>query len=191
VDGILGDAAFRPEDVEAIEVTAIPFAARMTGWYPAGMLDAKFSIPYALAARIVTGRSDPTAFLGPIIADERVRKLAARVTVATDPTMSMQRSDPPQARVRVRLCDGRILRRNTPVIRGDARNPASQVDLEAKFRMLAEPVIGTSTAERVIRHISRLEMLPDLREILIDLREAASVGAASAVGLDPVPTISR
>ena len=165
LDALLRAVPFGADDVERIEVTSIPFSARMAGWYPAGMLAAKFSIPYAVAARMVTGRSDVEAFLEPVIADPRVRALAARVSVATDPAMSMQRSDPPQAVIRVALKSGRVLEHTTAVVRGDAANPPGEGVLEAKFRDLAEPVVGRAGAERIVRTIERLDTLADVREL--------------------------
>jgi 2-methylcitrate dehydratase PrpD len=165
LDALQRAAPFGADDVERIEIISIPFSARMAGWYPAGMLAAKFSIPYAVAARLVTGRSDITAFLEPVIADPRVRALATRVSVATDPGMSMQRSDPPQAVVRVALKNGRVLERATAVVRGDAANPVGEPVLEAKFRDLAEPVVGRAGADQIVQTIEQLEALADVRAL--------------------------
>jgi 2-methylcitrate dehydratase PrpD len=180
VEALLRSAPFEAADVERIEVTSIPFAARMASGYPSSMLAAKFSVPYAVAARIVTGRSDTAAFLEPVIADERVRALAARVHVAADPAMSMQRSEPPQAVVRVVLSGGRVLEGATPVVRGDAANPAPREQLVAKFRALAEPVLGRGGAERLVVAVDGLESMPDVRELTAALAPAPSVPPAAA-----------
>ncbi|HVQ77311.1 MAG TPA: MmgE/PrpD family protein [Candidatus Binatia bacterium] len=179
LDALQAAAPFRAEEVERVEATSIPFTARMAGWYPSGMLSAKFSIPYAVAARLVSGRSDPAAFLEPVIADERVRALAARVTVATDPAMSMQRSDPPQARVRVVLRDGRVLERATTVVRGDAANPAPPEALLAKFHALAAPVVGAAGADRIARAVEGLDALADVRALTAVLGAGARALMAS------------
>ena len=55
---------------------------------PVGALGAKFSIPFALAARLVLGdRGDcgVGAFREPALSDGRVRALARRVEVVEDP----------------------------------------------------------------------------------------------------------
>ena len=79
--------------------------------------------------------------------------------------MSMQRSDPPQAVIRVALKSGRVLEHTTAVVRGDAANPPGEGVLEAKFRDLAEPVVGRAGAERIVRTIERLDTLADVREL--------------------------
>lgn len=186
VDAMLRATPFGAGEVERVEVTSIPFAARMAGWYPSAMLAAKFSIPYAVAARIAAGRSDVAAFLGPVIADGEVRALAGRVQVAADPARSMQRSDPPPAVVRVVLRDGRVLEGATPVVRGDAANPAFPGELERKFRGLAEPTVGVGGAERIAALVDRLDALPDVRALAAALAPTSDVRARQA-GVSTAP----
>ena len=100
------------------------------------------------------------------------------MTVATDPAMSMQCSDPPQAVVRVALKSGRVLERTTAVVRGDAAYPAGEGVLEGKFRELVEPVVGGAGAERIVRIIERLDTLADVRELTAAL--ASTVPADQA-----------
>src|SRR6059036_1627153 len=70
------------DDVLKVEVVTIPFAAR-------------FSIPWAVAAALVLGRTDPVAFDSATLADARIRDLARRVEIGTDPAMSPRRADAP------------------------------------------------------------------------------------------------
>ena len=48
--------------IQTVNVTTVPFAQRMAQDYPPNMLSAKFHVPYAVAALLVSGRSDITAF---------------------------------------------------------------------------------------------------------------------------------
>src|SRR4029077_6295997 len=52
---------FDAHDVEQVTVTSVPFGERMAEPAPATMLAAKFSIPYAVAASLVLGRTDLAA----------------------------------------------------------------------------------------------------------------------------------
>ena len=83
----------RADQVERVVVTTIPFGPRMADPAPASMLGAKFSIPYAVAAALVLGRADVSAFAEPALGDPRIRALAARVEVRVDPEMSPRRAD--------------------------------------------------------------------------------------------------
>lgn len=153
------------DDVVRVDVTTIPFGARMTTAAPATLLGAKFSIPYAVAAALVLGRADTAAFEATVRADARVRDLAQRVAVQTDPAMSPRRADYPTARVRIALRDGRVLHAETTVPRGDADNPVSGRDVEDKFQALAAPVLGDTRAREVVAAVREVEALKDVRAL--------------------------
>lgn len=163
VQSLAATERFAVRDVERITVVSIPFAERMTGRYPANSLAAKFSVPYAVAASLVTGRADVEAFDSSTIADARVRDLAARVEVRVDPEMSMQRSDYPTATVSVLLKDGRTVSRSTTVVRGDSANPAPPEALIEKFLALAGATVGASRAKTIVETVGVLEEIEDLQ----------------------------
>ncbi len=170
VAAIRRETGFAPADVAAVAVTSIPFAVRMVDPAPANPLAARFSIPYAVAASIVLGRTDVAAFDEAIVADPALRDLAARVEVRADPEMAMRRADYPAATVTVTLKDGRSLSRSTTIVRGDAANPVAPADLVAKFLALAGPTLGTPAARAVVDRIDRLEDVNDVRELTALLR---------------------
>src|SRR5213596_2390181 len=64
------------DDVAKVEVVTIPFAVRMSEPAPASSLAARFSIPWAVAAALVLGRTDPSAFDETALGDARIRDLA-------------------------------------------------------------------------------------------------------------------
>ena len=67
------------------------------------------------------------------------------------------------ARVRVRLTDGRVLTAEVLTNKGDTEDPYSAVDVQDKFRELAEPVWGPSHAERIIAEVQRIDTASDIR----------------------------
>lgn len=164
---------FTPEDVAHVSVTSIPFVTRMTDPAPAGMLAAKFSVPYAVAAAIVRGDSGVAAFTQSAEHDPGIRALARTVTVNADPAMSMRRSDHPTASVTVTLKDGRVLTRETTVVRGDAENPVSEAELREKFASLAGPVLGAAGVNEVIELVGRLETIMNIRDLTARLAPAS------------------
>lgn len=165
VHAIVRAERLAPEAVARIAVTSIPFVTRMAEARPANMLAAKFSVPYAVAAAVVTGKTDVSGFLDSSLEDPRIRDLARRVEVSADPEMSMRRSNYPTARVSVMLNDGRVLTRTTTVVRGDAENPVSREELIGKFMSLAADALGTDQARRAVEAVGRLGELKDLREL--------------------------
>jgi 2-methylcitrate dehydratase PrpD len=165
---------FAPDDVERVTVTSIPFGERMAEPAPATMLAAKFSIPYAVAASLVLGRTDPAAFEEPAVADPRIHRLAARVQIESDPDMNPRRPDDyPTAVVTVALRDGRALTDSTVIVRGDAAAPADLGEIVEKFEALATPVLGAAGARAVVETVDRMDELKDVRELTSLLVSAA------------------
>ena len=149
-------------DIEKVEIVTIPFAVRMGAAAPASSLAARFSIPWAVAAALVLGRTDPSAFDSRALADERIRALAQRVEIGTDPDMTPRRADTPTAHVRLMLRDGRALERTTSVVRGDALSPVPRDEITAKFVSLAGPILGDAGARKVIDAVEDVDTLEDV-----------------------------
>jgi 2-methylcitrate dehydratase PrpD len=153
------------DQVERVVVTTIPFGPRMADPAPASMLGAKFSIPYAVAAALVRGRADVSAFAEPALRDPRIRALAARVEVRGDPAMSPRRADQPTARVEVALKDGRVLTGTTTVVRGDFEDPVPAAEVVDKFLALTTESLGAGRARDVVRLVEQTETLKDVRDL--------------------------
>jgi 2-methylcitrate dehydratase PrpD len=151
--------------VGKVEIVTIPFAVRMSEPAPATSLAARFSIPWAVAASLVLGRTDPSAFDETALSDSRVRDLARRVVIATDPAMSPRRIDAPTARVRIVLRDGRTLEESTTVVRGDALSPVPREEITAKFLALTAPVLGDAHAHKVVDAVAEIDTLEDIRAL--------------------------
>ena len=153
------------EQVARVRITSIPFGLRMTETAPRSMLGAKFSIPYAAAAALVLGRTDAVAFAEGARADARVRAMAARVEVGTDPEMTLKRADYPTAEVQITLIDGRVLSRKTGVVRGDAANPVTPDEVIAKFLVLVGEAVGEARARAIVEIINGVDSLKDIRDL--------------------------
>jgi len=153
------------EAVERITVTSIPFVTRMADPDPATMLAAKFSLPYAVAAALVKGTTDVSAFLDGARDDPRLRDLAARVDVRADLSMSMRSSEGPTARVAMTLRDGRVLTHDTAIVHGDAANPRSSEELVTKFMALSRDTLASARAGEVVAMVGQLERVKDVREL--------------------------
>jgi 2-methylcitrate dehydratase PrpD len=153
------------DDVQKVEVVTIPFAVRMSEPAPASPLAARFSIPWAVAASLVLGRTDPSAFDAVALADTRIRALARRVEVGTDPAMSPRRTDTPTARVRIVLRDGRALERTTSVVRGDALSPVPRDEITTKFVALTAPILGDAQARKIVDVVDDTDRLDDMRTL--------------------------
>ena len=149
-------------DVEKVEIVTIPFAVRTGEPAPSSSLAARFSIPWAVSASLVLGRTDPSAFDANALADERIHALARRVEISTDPEMSPRRADAPTAHVRLVLRGGKILERTTSVVRGDALSPVPRDEITAKFVSLAGAILGEPQARKVVDVVEDADALGDV-----------------------------
>lgn len=180
LEALLAEGGFDPAGIERIRVETYAPASTMAARDPAGSLGAKFSIPYALAARLTLGDCGPDAFREPALSDSRVRALAARVDVIEDPAMTARLPAERPARIEIRLAGGRVLSRQVDTASGDFDRPFPRETLHDKFLALSGPMLGTLGARAAWELLERIEALKDVRDLADGLRtlEASPEGAA-------------
>ncbi len=150
-----------PEEIESMEVRTYHLAAELNNRAPDSMLAGKFSIPFALATRLVTGASTVTSFTGEAVRNERALALASRVAVVEDPALTARLPHQRPAQLWVRL-SGRELYAEVGYNRGDDVDPYTRDELERKFDMLAQRVVP-------------VDEVPALRQTLLELEKAPTV----------------
>ena len=149
--------------VDAITPTVLIYDRPSTG------LEAKFSMPFCVAAAMVHGHVGLDTFEDPT-ADPRVRSLMPRVTMRVDPALGVDAPSLTQAVVRVTLRDGQTLVREANGARGYPERPASDQELAAKFQTCAERVLPASTADELLAQLKNLEHVEEVRRITTLLR---------------------
>ena len=157
------------DDIERIivhgaERTVRQFAKRNVST----LLDAQFSLPYALAVAALTGRAGLDEFLPPRTDDARTRALMDRVDVVADRALGPY--DEPELEIRMR--DGRVRFRHVPVPRGAPQRPLDAVQLARKDEALAAPVIGQRQFDALKKAILTLETIGDFRQVAALLKPA-------------------
>jgi 2-methylcitrate dehydratase PrpD len=125
------------------------------------MLDAQFSMQYALAVGALSGRATLDQF-SPLRSEEpEVRRLMRLVQVVDDRVLKIGEYPP----LELRLTDGRSLLRQIPFAKGAPENPLSDLELERKAMSLITPVLGAARARQLMSVIARLEEVEDLRDL--------------------------
>jgi len=139
------------------------------------MLDAQFSMQYALAVAAESGRATLDQF-SPLRHEEpEVRRLMRLVRVVGDRTLKVGEYPP----LELRLTDGRRLERQTPFAKGAPENPLSEAELADKVASLVTPVLGASRCRQLVACVGRLEEIGDLRDLTrLLVPEGAARGAA-------------
>ncbi|MBI2364257.1 MAG: MmgE/PrpD family protein [Deltaproteobacteria bacterium] len=98
------------------------------------------------------------------MADPKVRAAKERVTLVADPAL-MDPAAPRSGLVEVTLRDGRTVSHFTRHAPGTKENPLDTDSVNAKARLLMEPVLGAERTEEIIRRVNALDELTDVREL--------------------------
>ena len=154
-----------PEHVASVDIAARSMLSGMVGPYPDNMLAAKFNVPYAVAAALVRGSADVADFQPEAIDDERIRELAAKVNIKVEPELTTDSGNSALATAQIHMNDGRVLTGTTTIVPGDYGNRVPRQELLDKFHSLNDAILGTETANRVVRTVDRLDQLTDVREL--------------------------
>jgi 2-methylcitrate dehydratase PrpD len=124
--------------IERVEVVSYALAAELDDPAPRNTLAAKFSVPFAVATRLVHGASGLASFTWDAVRNEQVQALARRVRITEDPAMTRRLPDERPARVTLVDRAGWHWVGEAGVNRGDDAAPYTPAELEAKFMELTQ-----------------------------------------------------
>lgn len=162
---------FSAGDVESVDVGVDAITPTVLLYdRPASALEGKFSLPFCAAAAIVDGSVGLETFDAAHLADPRIAAVQSRVRMAVDETLDASAPALTQARVTVRLKDGRVLSAPANGARGYPNQPASDEDLATKFRSCAAAMLPAPAIDRAIDALRALDSAPDVRRIIDLLR---------------------
>jgi 2-methylcitrate dehydratase PrpD len=148
-------SAAPPEEIAAVECHVHPLAVKVAAIpEPRTGLEAKFSAAYCAALALSGGEAAESEFTAP---DPALLGLAGRIRPVADPALGI-----PEARMRVRLRDGRVLDEAVRAARGTPGHPVSRQDVEEKFRRLAGVVLPAPQVGRLLETLRHLPALPDV-----------------------------
>ncbi len=139
-----------PESVLAIRVASYMAAVQICGGTdPVTPYEAKFSLPYTVALATLGRQVDLAAFSPAQLREPALRGMMRRITLAVDEEAEAAFPALRGAEVTVLTADGGEHRFRQTTRRGDPDFPVSDAALDAKFRMLAAPVIGAGASGTV------------------------------------------
>jgi 2-methylcitrate dehydratase PrpD len=162
---------FTDADVERIDVEVDSITPTVLIYdRPSTGLEAKFSMPFCIAAAVADGHVGLETFEDAHLTDARIRALMDRVSMTVDKGFDNGAPALTQARVTLRLRGGRIDSRSTTGARGYPANPASDAELDAKFLSCAERALSKSSSRRALDLLRAIEASPDVRTVTDQLR---------------------
>ncbi|MSP36265.1 MAG: MmgE/PrpD family protein [Limnohabitans sp.] len=139
------------EDIDRIEVLTYHLAAELNDPAPNNTLAAKFSVPFAVATRIVNNSSALSSFTWDAVRNPKILDLAKRVSVAHDPAMSARLPNERPASVTIFLKDGSTRTGQAGVNRGDDASPYTREELRVKFMNLTGRIWPAAHCEKLLQ----------------------------------------
>jgi 2-methylcitrate dehydratase PrpD len=146
-----------PSRVERIEVATYGTAVEVAGILdPKTAFEAKFSLPYVVAAALHLGSVRLAAFAPAPLADPALRATVRSIALSVDPVLDAAFPGRRGARVTVHTTDGRELTSRRPTRRGDPDLPLTDDELDAKFVELVGEPLGSHRARELLDQLWQL-----------------------------------
>lgn len=151
---------------EVVKIVCEPAATKRR---PANEYDAKFSIPYVIAATLRAGKFGLAELEEAALKDPETLALAAKVSYRVDPESGFPKHY--SGEIIVRLKHGRELRHREAINRGSADRPLTNAEVEAKFMQNAVDCVPAGRANNIRDAVLGLEEAP-ARKLEETLRES-------------------
>jgi 2-methylcitrate dehydratase PrpD len=164
----------KPEDIDAVKVYAGTNILKPIR-YPiaANHLQAKFSLPAALAMIALERKAGKREFSDEFVSSAPMQAMQRRISTELDPDIEKLGFDKMRSRITIRLKNGRTVEGWADErYRGGPENPLSDADLEAKVRSCCEGVLNERGQSILIETAWSVERLSDagkLMEIVNDI----------------------
>lgn len=168
IDGALAlREKVEPDQVERIVVETYEVGVLQCGSkvYPASAVEAKFSIPYTVAAALVRGNVSLAEFTPEVLENPLVRRIAESVQVVADPLFTGRYPARWGCRVRLIKKDGNELTEQVDDMSGSVKKPLTEEQEKRKFRGVVESGVGEEKAaalETLILRIDQARKIPSI-----------------------------
>jgi len=179
IDAVLGIVRREGVDaatVERIDCDVSPLVLEVVNIdRPRNAMQAKFSLPFCIAAAIRERAVSIDTFTERMVACEGVRKLMEKVS--TRGSQDMAERGPFASTVAVTLSDGRVLRKTIARTRWSDEDGLSLLDrdrLVGKFRACAASALEAREIDVLIHMVDRLDELDDLSPLMHILRRGTA-----------------
>jgi 2-methylcitrate dehydratase PrpD len=137
--------------------------------YPiaADHLQAKFSLPAALAMIALVRKAGKREFSDEFVGSAPMQAMQRRISTELDPEIEKMGFDKMRSRIAIRLKDGRTVEGWADErYRGGPDNPLSDADVEAKVRSCCEGVMDEKAQSALIDAAWSVTQLPDASKLM-------------------------
>lgn len=143
-------------DIAGVEAVSFHQAVRLATRRPPSTEAAQYSLPFAVATALVQGRLGAGEVTGAALTDPRVLGLSAAMVLGEQDDYNARFPAERWAHVVFRLRDGRVLRSQPAMARGNPENALSDREILDKYYNLAGPVLGEPRAARLAAAVAGL-----------------------------------
>ncbi len=161
-DTYLNEHAISYEDVESIHAGVSLLGPRELSCHrPKDAVQAKFSLEYALASRLVFGPITLESFTDEKVLDSRVQDLMNRIVMEVDPELEkLGFIGTAPVRLEVKLKDGSVVQLKNDLAEGNPEKPLSKEKFYRKFVSCFKTAKRESNVESLWRTLETIESAP-------------------------------
>jgi 2-methylcitrate dehydratase len=135
-------------------------------WRPETRETADHSLPYITAVALIDGEVTEKQFQPGRFKDPKIWKFLENVKVKRNAELSALYPGAVANIVDVELVDGRRLTRRVDYPMGHAKNPLKDSQVEEKFDVLVEPMLGRDRARKIIQVAWKLDEAKNVDELM-------------------------
>jgi 2-methylcitrate dehydratase PrpD len=136
---------------------------------PHDMWSAQFSAPYTIALALLGAEPGAEWFTEQRLSDPELSALARKIELQPYAGANGAKPAHHAASAEIKLEDGRVLKVEIEVARGEAANPLSEAVLDRKFLHLATGSIGPEVSNRALNSIKSIDAARSVRPLLADI----------------------
>lgn len=123
--------------------------------------EAQMSLPYSVAVALVKGSAFVSQYSDENLRDPQVVRLSNLVEIKPEPTLPRGVS----CHLSIETADGRHMEAQVDYPKGSLERPMSEAEFNEKFRSLSSGVLSETRRNKIIRKISDLEQIEQIKEI--------------------------
>jgi 2-methylcitrate dehydratase len=135
-------------------------------WKPETRETADHSLPYITAIALIDGEVTEKQFQPERFTDPKIWKFLENVKVERNGELSALYPDAVANIVHVELADGRRLTKRVDYPMGHAKNPLKDSQVEEKFDVLVEPMLGSERARKIVDIVWKLDEAKNVDQLM-------------------------
>lgn len=151
--------------LDRIDIKAYHLSAALNRQFPQSIAEAKFSIPFLVGLALIHGNATRREMIPDNLKDERVLKIASRVSVTEDKVISENFPKYRSAELIASMVDGTVVKKRIDSPLGMPENPVSWEQIEEKFHVATEGILNPTRQGEIVDGIKDLENLGRMNEI--------------------------